>query len=113
MTRSVRSSARVSENPGQSQSPGQRANENGNANGSGDGAVAVKPGRHRESTLYSALAGAGAGGKGKTLAELREQALSVYERTELPVWRRSGFWTTSFQELELEKLEVRHHPQGE
>jgi Fe-S cluster assembly protein SufD len=76
-------------------------------------AVTVKPGRHRESTLYSALAGVGAGGKGKSLAALREEALAVYERTELPVWRRSGFWTTSLQELDLDKLEVRHHPQGE
>ena len=75
--------------------------------------VATKPGRHRESTLYSALAGAGAGGKGKTLATLREEALATYERTELPVWRRSGFWTTSFQELDMESLEVRHHPQGD
>ncbi len=79
----------------------------------GAAAVAVKPGRHRESTLYTALAGAGAGGKGKGLAALREEALAVYERTELPVWRRSGFWTTSLQELDLDKLEVRHHPQGE
>jgi Fe-S cluster assembly scaffold protein SufB len=76
-------------------------------------AVAVKPGRHRETTLYSALAGAGTGGKGKSLAALREEALATYEHTELPVWRRSGFWTTSLQELDLDKLEVRHHPQGE
>jgi Fe-S cluster assembly scaffold protein SufB len=82
-------------------------------NSANGAAVAVKPGRHKESTLYSALAGAGAGGKGRTLAELREEALSVFEKTELPVWRRSGFWTTSFQELDLEKLEVRHHPKGD
>jgi Fe-S cluster assembly scaffold protein SufB len=82
-------------------------------NSANGAAVAVKPGRHKESTLYSALRGAGAGGKGKTLPQLREEALSVYESTELPVWRRSGFWTTSFQELDLEKLEVRHHPQGD
>jgi Fe-S cluster assembly scaffold protein SufB len=89
-------------------------NESGNtANESGNAAVAVKPGRHRESTLYSALAGAGAGGSGKSLAALREEALAVYERSELPVWRRSGFWTTSLQELDLEQLEVRHHPVGE
>ena len=36
---------------------------------------AVKPGRHREATLYHALAGAGAG-DGRTLTELREAALS-------------------------------------
>ncbi|HEV3071214.1 MAG TPA: SufD family Fe-S cluster assembly protein [Solirubrobacteraceae bacterium] len=82
-------------------------------NSANGAAVALKPGRHKESTLYSALRGAGAGGKGKTLAQLREEALCLYERTELPVWRRSGFWTTSFQELDLEQLEVRHHPQGE
>ena len=58
--------------------------------------VAVKPGRHREATLYHALAGAGAG-DGRTLAQLREAALRTYETSELPVWRRSGFWTTSLQ----------------
>jgi Fe-S cluster assembly protein SufD len=78
-----------------------------------NGTVAVKPGRHRESTLYRALAGAGAGGKGQTLAQLRAAALAVYERTELPVWRRSGFWTTSLAELDLEALEIRHHPEGD
>ncbi|HEY7952875.1 MAG TPA: SufD family Fe-S cluster assembly protein [Solirubrobacteraceae bacterium] len=93
----------MSEN--ESQSRGENVN--------GDGGVAVKPGRHRESTLYSALKGAGAGGKGKSLSTLREEALAVYERTELPVWRRSGFWTTSFDELDLESLEVRHHPGGD
>jgi Fe-S cluster assembly scaffold protein SufB len=56
------------------------------------------------STLYSALAGAGAGGKGRTLAQLRAAAQEVYERSELPVWRRSGFWTTSFEELDLDAL---------
>ncbi len=81
------------------------------ANGAGTGEVAVKPGRHRESTLYHALHGAGAG-DGRTLAQLREAALKVYESTELPVWRRSGFWTTSFEELDLEALEVRHHAPG-
>jgi Fe-S cluster assembly scaffold protein SufB len=78
----------------------------------GTGTVAVKPGRHRESTLYHALHGAGAG-DGRSLAELREAALKVYESTELPVWRRSGFWTTSFEGLDLDALEVRHHDTGE
>jgi Fe-S cluster assembly scaffold protein SufB len=66
-----------------------------------DGAapVAVKPGRHREASLYHALAGAGAG-DGRTLAELRAAAKEAYEHEELPVWRRSGFWTTSFAELD-------------
>jgi Fe-S cluster assembly protein SufD len=61
--------------------------------------IAVKPGRHREASLYHALAGAGAG-TGRTLAELREAAREAYEHSELPVWRRSGFWTTSFAELD-------------
>jgi Fe-S cluster assembly scaffold protein SufB len=73
--------------------------------------VPVKPGRHREATLYHALHGAGAG-DGRSLEQLREAALEVYESTELPVWRRSGFWTTSFEELDVEALEVRHHAPG-
>jgi Fe-S cluster assembly scaffold protein SufB len=67
--------------------------------------VAVKPGRHREATLYHALAGAGAG-DGRSLEQLRAEALRVYEASELPVWRRSGFWTTSLQELDLEALDA-------
>ena len=67
--------------------------------------VHVKPGRHREATLYHALAGAGAG-TGRTLAQLREAALKSYETSELPVWRRSGFWTTSLQSLDLDALET-------
>ncbi|HEY7933073.1 MAG TPA: hypothetical protein VID48_04540, partial [Solirubrobacteraceae bacterium] len=70
--------------------------------------IVVKPGRHREATLYHALAGAGAG-DGRTLQQLREAALNVYEASQLPVWRRSGFWTTNFAELDLDALEVRHH----
>jgi Fe-S cluster assembly protein SufD len=72
---------------------------NNAASASSSGAVAVKPGRHREASLYHALAGAGAG-DGRTLAELRQAALSAFEESELPVWRRSGFWTTSFAELD-------------
>jgi Fe-S cluster assembly protein SufD len=71
--------------------------------------VAVKPGRHREASLYHALAGAGAG-EGHTLAELRGQAERAFVQSELPVWRRSGFWTTSFAELDLEALATREHP---
>jgi Fe-S cluster assembly scaffold protein SufB len=67
-------------------------------------AVAVKPGRHREATLYHALHGAGAG-DGRTLKQLREAARQAYERLELPVWRRSGFWTTSLQSLDLDALD--------
>jgi Fe-S cluster assembly scaffold protein SufB len=71
--------------------------------------AAVKPGRHREASLYHALAGAGAG-DGRTLAELRAAARAAFEQSELPVWRRSGFWTTSFSELDLESLSTREHP---
>lgn len=72
--------------------------------------VAVKPGRHREASLYHALAGAGAG-DGRTLAQLREAAREVFEHSELPVWRRSGFWTTSFSGLD-ERLLVPPAPGG-
>ncbi len=66
--------------------------------------VSVKAGRHREATLNFALSGAGAG-DGRTLEQLRAAAREAYERLELPVWRRSGFWTTSLESLELERLE--------
>jgi Fe-S cluster assembly scaffold protein SufB len=72
-------------------------------NGNGSAAVKVKAGRHREATLYQALAGAGAG-DGRTLTELRELALRAFESAEMPVWRRSGFWTTSLQALDLDTL---------
>ncbi len=77
--------------------------------GSADGAApaAMKPGRHREATLYHALAGAGAG-NGRSLEQLREAALKSYETSELPVWRRSGFWTTSLQSVDLDALAT--HP---
>jgi Fe-S cluster assembly protein SufD len=74
------------------------------------GTVTVKPGRHREASLYHALAGAGAG-DGRTLAELREAAREAFEHSELPVWRRSGFWTTSFAELDR-RLLARLCPSG-
>lgn len=77
----------------------------------GTGGVAVKAGRHREATLYQALHGAGAG-DGRSLAELREAALAAYESLELPVWRRSGFWSTSLESLDLDGLAVRHHSPG-
>jgi len=71
--------------------------------------VQVKAGRHREATLYHALAGAGAGDGQHTLAQLREAALKTYETAELPVWRRSGFWTTTLQGLNLDALKGRPH----
>ena len=86
---------------------------------SGQTETAPRPQRHREATLYHPLAGAGArasapAAAGATdgaalLAALRAQALSAYEAAELPVWRRSGFWTTSFAPLRLEALEVLRH----
>lgn len=74
-------------------------------------AVKAKPGRHREATLYQALAGAGAG-DGRSLGELREAALRAFESSELPVWRRSGFWTTSLESLDLEALATSVSEQG-
>jgi len=76
------------------------------ANGSRPQAPAsgqTKPGTHREATLYRALAGAGAG-DGRTLAQLREAAARAFARLEIPVWRRSGFWTTNVQSLDLDAL---------
>lgn len=84
--------------------------------------LASKPNRHREASLYRPLAGAGArarSGQAEAadgagmLAALRETALRAYEAAEVPVWRRSGFWTTSFAGLDLEALEVRHHERSE
>jgi Fe-S cluster assembly protein SufD len=78
--------------------------------------VAVKPGRHREASLYHALHGAGAGPTGlRGLSEpaLREAARASYDELELPVWRRSGFWTTSLEQLELDALERRPHERSE
>ncbi len=74
--------------------------------GDGDAAgiatgVAVKPGRHREASLYHALAGAGAGDGRSRLPSCATAAREAFEHSELPVWRRSGFWTTSFAELDL------------
>jgi Fe-S cluster assembly protein SufD len=80
------------------------AEVNGNGNGNGTTPVKEKAGRHREATLYQALAGAGAG-DGRSLGELREAALKTFEASELPVWRRSGFWTTSLQSLDFDALE--------
>src|SRR5439155_4520878 len=40
--------------------------------------------------------------------ELRAAALHHYERLDLPAWRRSGFWTTSLRDLDLDALERKH-----
>jgi Fe-S cluster assembly protein SufD len=39
----------------------------------------------------------------------RKAALEVFEREELPTWRRSGFWTTSLRKLRLDELEPRRY----
>ncbi|HEX3518273.1 MAG TPA: SufD family Fe-S cluster assembly protein [Solirubrobacteraceae bacterium] len=75
------------------------------SNGIGATPAPMKAGRHREASLYHALAGAGAG-DGRTLEQLRAAALEAYEAAELPVWRRSGFWTTTLQNLELDALDA-------
>jgi Fe-S cluster assembly scaffold protein SufB len=67
-----------------------------------------KPGASLEATLNSALGGAGAA-DGRDLEALRAAALEAYESSEDPVWRRSGFWTTSLRELEAGALEPRRY----
>ncbi len=74
--------------------------------------VQTKAGRHREATLYHALHGAGAG-DGRTLEQLRDAARAAYETSELPVWRRSGFWTTSVQSLDLDALDAHAEPSAQ
>jgi len=73
--------------------------------------IKVKAGRHRDATLYQALAGSGAG-DGRSLGELREAALKSFESSDLPVWRRSGFWTTSLESLDFDALETSVSEQG-
>ncbi len=104
MTRFARRSARAPSQPVSTVSEPSAASTTENA---ADGAapVQVKPGRHREASLYHALAGAGAG-DGRTLDQLRAAALTAYEAAELPIWRRSGFWTTSLQTLDLDALDA-------
>ena len=73
--------------------------------------AAPKPGSPPQATLYTALAGAGAGGA--PLEELRERARAAYESLELPYWRRSGFWQTSLQDLDLDALApIEHAPEA-
>jgi Fe-S cluster assembly protein SufD len=43
------------------------------------------------------------------LEDKRKQALEAYEAEEVPTWRRSGFWTTTLRNLDLDALEPRHH----
>ena len=65
-------------------------------------ANAPKPGTPPQATLNSALDARGAGGE--PLAVLRERAREAFETLELPYWRRSGFWQTSFANLDLATL---------
>jgi len=77
--------------------------------------VEVKAGRHREAVLYRALHGdsARAAGQPADLGALREQARASFEAIgEMPVWRRSGFWTTSFQDVDLAALSTPSHAPG-
>jgi Fe-S cluster assembly scaffold protein SufB len=92
--------------PDEATTDGVTANGSTGAATNGASPVQSKPGRHREATLYHALHGAGAGDGVRTLADLRKDALEVYETSELPVWRRSGFWTTTLQALDLDALEL-------
>ena len=67
-----------------------------------------KAGASLEATLNSALGGAGAA-DGRDLEALRAAALQSYEAAEDPIWRRSGFWTTSLRELDSEALQPRRY----
>ena len=110
MTRFARRLARAPSQPVTTVSELDAANiAKGTSNGAAP--IQVKPGRHREASLYHALAGAGAG-DGRTLEQLRAAALEAYEASELPVWRRSGFWTTSLASLELDALEEAASTEG-
>jgi Fe-S cluster assembly protein SufD len=71
-------------------------------------APGAKAGSAPPATLNRALGGAGT--ERAPLAELRARAAGAYARLELPSWRRSGFWTTSLEDLDVEALEVRTHP---
>jgi Fe-S cluster assembly protein SufD len=66
-----------------------------------------KAGSAREATLNYALDGVGT--PRMPLADSRGLARESYDRLELPRWRRSGFWTTSLQDLELDTLEIHAH----
>jgi Fe-S cluster assembly protein SufD len=66
-----------------------------------------KRGSAREAILNYALDGAGT--PRMPLAESREHARGAYARLALPTWRRSGFWTTSLEQLDLDALELLTH----
>jgi Fe-S cluster assembly protein SufD len=43
------------------------------------------------------------------LEERRKAALDAFERDPVPTWRRSGFWTTSLRNLDIDALEPRRY----
>jgi Fe-S cluster assembly protein SufD len=43
------------------------------------------------------------------LGERRKAALDAYEAEPVPTWRRSGFWTTTLRNLDLDALEPRRY----
>ncbi len=47
------------------------------------------------------------------LASHRSRALTAYEAEPVPTWRRSGFWTTSLRNLDLDSLEARRYERSE
>ncbi|MDX6648956.1 MAG: Fe-S cluster assembly protein SufD [Solirubrobacteraceae bacterium] len=72
----------------------------------------TKKGAARAATLYQPLEGRGAG-DGRSIEEIRAAALEAYESLEPPTWRRSGFWTTSLRDLDLDALQPKHVEPGE
>jgi Fe-S cluster assembly protein SufD len=60
----------------------------------------------RMAVLNRALDGAGAA-DGRSLEDLRSAARERFDSLEMPTWRRSGFWTTTFRNLDAEALEPR------
>ena len=66
-----------------------------------------KPGAAREATLNHALGGRQR--RRRTAAACCANArAAAYDALELPRWRRSGFWQTSFEELDLDALGAAH-----
>lgn len=43
------------------------------------------------------------------LDDARAEALAAYDAEPVPTWRRSGFWTTSLRNLDLDALEARRY----
>lgn len=44
------------------------------------------------------------------IAADRKAALELFESTELPTWRRGGFWTTTLRDLKFDELTTREYP---